>query len=38
VKWRSSRSNNSATRTPIHKRIGACEIPRNKLSYEQIFM
>ena len=34
----SSRSNNSATRTTIHKRIGVCEIPRDKLSYEQIFM
>ena len=38
VKWRSSRSNNSAARAIIHKRIGVCESPREDLSRAQNFM
>ena len=38
VKWRSSRSNNSATRAKIYKRIGVCESPRDKLCHKQNFM
>ena len=38
VKWRSSRSNNSATRATIHKRIGVCESPRDKLCHKQNIM
>ena len=38
VKWRSSRSNNSATRATVYKRICVCESPRDKLCHKQNFM
>ena len=34
VKWRSSRSNNSATRATIYKRFCVCESPRDKLCHK----
>ena len=38
MKWRSSRSNNSATQATIYKRICVCESPRDKLCHKQNFM
>jgi len=35
VKWRSSRSNNSATQATIYKQICVCESPRDKLCHKQ---